>query len=366
MGETFAFQAEISQLMSLIINTFYSNKSIFLRELISNSSDALDKIRYEGLTDKEKLETQPSLHINIIPDKVNNILHIEDSGIGMTKTDLVNNLGTIAKSGTKSFMEALSSGADMSLIGQFGVGFYSSFLVADTVSVTTKHNDDDEYTWSSSAGGSFTITQDETTTLKRGTRISLHLKEKHLEFLEISEIKNLVKKHSEFINYPISLMMEKEREIEDDTPVESTTDSATTEDVDATDSATTEDVDATEAVSELESDKEGILEEVDETQETMNKPKKMEKYNELEVINTNKPIWIRDKESVTEEEYGTFYKGISGDWEEHLAVSHFKAEGQIEFKGILFVPKRAPMEFFNKENKNNIKLYVRRVFIMDK
>ena len=353
--ETFAFQAEISQLMSLIINTFYSNKSIFLRELISNSSDALDKIRYEGLTDKEKLETQPSLHINIIPDKVNNILHIEDSGIGMTKTDLVNNLGTIAKSGTKSFMEALSSGADMSLIGQFGVGFYSSFLVADTVSVTTKHNDDDEYTWSSSAGGSFTITQDETTTLKRGTRISLHLKEEHLEFLEISEIKNLVKKHSEFINYPISLMMEKEREIEDDTPVESTTDSATTEDVDAT-----------EAVSELESDKEGILEEVDETQETMNKPKKMEKYNELEVINTNKPIWIRDKESVTEEEYGTFYKGISGDWEEHLAVSHFKAEGQIEFKGILFVPKRAPMEFFNKENKNNIKLYVRRVFIMDK
>merc|ERR1711935_111515 len=265
----------------------------------------------------------------------------------------------------------------MSLIGQFGVGFYSSFLVADTVSVTTKHNDDDEYTWSSSAGGSFTITQDETTTLKRGTRISLHLKEEHLEFLEISEIKNLVKKHSEFINYPISLMMEKEREIEDDTPVESTTDSATTgdvdatdsattEDVDATDSATTEDVDATEAVSELESDKEGILEEVDETQETMNKPKKMEKYNELEVINTNKPIWIRDKESVTEEEYGTFYKGISGDWEEHLAVSHFKAEGQIEFKGILFVPKRAPMEFFNKENKNNIKLYVRRVFIMDK
>merc|ERR1711935_967323 len=156
-------------------------------------------------------------------------------------------------------------------------------------------------------------------------------------------------------------MMEKEREIEDDTPVESTTwaattedvdatdsattedvdatDSATTEDVDATDSAPTEDVDATVAVSELESDKEGILEEVDETQETMNKPKKMEKYNELEVINTNKPIWIRDKESVTEEEYGTFYKGISGDWEEHLAVSHFKAEGQIEFKGILFVPK---------------------------
>ena len=383
--ETFAFQAEISQLMSLIINTFYSNKSIFLRELISNSSDALDKIRYNALTDNGVLSLEPSFHINIIPDKENNILHIEDSGIGMTKTDLINNLGTIAKSGTKGFMEALSGGSDMSLIGQFGVGFYSAFLVADTVSVTSKHNDDEQYTWTSNAGGSFNITHDTESTLKRGTRISLHLKEDQREFLEIQTIKDLVKTHSEFINYPISLMVEKEREVEsphsndeleyckDETCSNNATSNGFCEDHSVNDPLDHDDsLPATNDATEVEGLVEDVeaLEKVEELTVTdehdPDKPKDMETYRELEQLNTNKPIWTRDKEDISEDEYATFYKGISGDWEDHLAVKHFKAEGQLEFKAILYIPKRMQTDMFNKTAQNNLKLYVRRVFITDK
>ncbi|KAH8311248.1 hypothetical protein KR044_005213, partial [Drosophila immigrans] len=351
-AEKFTFQTEVNRMMKLIINSLYRNKEIFLRELISNASDAIDKIRLLALTDRKELESNPELHIRIKADKENKVLHILDSGIGMTHQDLINNLGTIAKSGTADFLAKMqdpskSEGQDLNdMIGQFGVGFYSAFLVADRVVVTTKHNDDKQYIWESDAN-SFSITEDPRgDTLKRGSIISLYLKDEAQDFLEEDTVRELIRKYSQFINFPI--LMWSSKTVDEEVPVEEEAKPEKSED----------DVEELDEDAKVEEDNE----------EDKPKTKKVSKTIwDWMLINDSKPIWTRKPAEVTEDEYTAFYKSLTKDSSEPLTQTHFIAEGEVTFKSLLYVPKVQPSESFNRygTKSDNIKLYVRRVFITD-
>merc|ERR1719240_1987035 len=351
-AEKFEFQAEVTRLMDIIINSLYSNKEIFLREIISNASDALDKIRFLAVTDKDALGEGDTakLEMRISPDKSKDTLTLTDRGIGMTKQDLINNLGTIAKSGTSSFLEKLKEGGDVNLIGQFGVGFYSVYLVADKVTVRTKHNDDKQYIWESTADSSFTIKEDpEGNTLGRGSAITLHLKDDCKEFTEGDKIKELVKKYSEFISFPIYL--KETKTVEKEVPVE-------------------EEEKKEEEKKEGDEKKDDKKDELEVKDGDETKKPKTNKVNEEVVewtqVNSETAIWTRSPRDVEEDEYNRFYSTISKDTEKPLTKMHFSAEGEIEFKSILFVPKKAPYDLLEGKAKSaNIKLYVRRVFITD-
>uniref|UniRef100_A0A8C8JVF7 Endoplasmin n=1 Tax=Oncorhynchus tshawytscha TaxID=74940 RepID=A0A8C8JVF7_ONCTS len=343
-SEKHVFKAEVNRMMKLIINSLYKNKEIFLRELISNASDALDKIRLLSLTNDEALTGNEELTVKIKSDKEKNRLHITDTGIGMTKEDLVRNLGTIAKSGTSEFLnkmtEMQTDGQSTSeLIGQFGVGFYSAFLVADKVIVTTKHNNGTQHIWESDSNEFSVIEDPRGDTLGRGTTITLVMKEEATDYLELETIKNLVRKYSQFINFPIYVWSSKTETVE-------------------------EPIDETDA-----DNKDEDHDEVEEEEEDKPKTKKVEKTVwDWELMNDIKPIWQRPAKEVEEDEYKAFYKTFSRDTDEPISHIHFTAEGEVTFKSILFVPAAAPRGLFDEygSKKNDfIKLFVRRVYITD-
>merc|ERR1719272_2219402 len=343
-SEKHEFQAEVSRLMDIIINSLYTDKNVFLRELISNSADALEKARFHSVQDESFLGDVKDLEVKLEHDPDAKTLSIEDTGSGMTKQELINNLGTVAKSGTTNFLESMAEGGDANLIGQFGVGFYSAFLVADKVTVTSKCNDDTtQHVWESSADASFTVVDDPRgNTLGRGSRVTLHLKEDAHDYLSEDKLKESAKKYSQFIQFPIYVKVKKEVDAD-----------AEEDDDDKEDEEEKDDV-------ETKDD--------DEKEEEEKKAPTKKTVYEWEQVNTQKAIWLRSKEDVTEEEYNEFYKSISKDYLDPLAYTHFNAEGEIEFKSILFLPKKAPFDMMDNYHtkKSEVKLFVRRVLVADK
>ncbi|EIE27138.1 heat shock protein Hsp90 [Coccomyxa subellipsoidea C-169] len=346
-AEKFTFQAEVNRLMDILIHSLYSNKEIFLRELISNAADALDKIRFLSLTDKGQLGETSDLEIRVKVDHDNKILTIQDTGVGMTRDDLVKNLGTIAKSGTSAFLEQMQKSNDINLIGQFGVGFYSVYLVADYVEVVSKHNDDKQWMWESGADGNFAVSEDTGESIGRGTVLKIHIKEDAQEYLEEAKLKELVAKYSEFINFPIYLYSSKE--VEKEVPVE--------EQLAGDDEKETEE--------ETDADKDDDEDSDDEAPKTK---KVKETVWDWDLLNDNKALWLRSPSDVGDDEYANFYKALAkSDHEKAAAHVHFRAEGDVEFRALLYVPESAPPNFLADYygHKPSLKLYVRRVFISD-
>jgi len=317
--ETHDFQADVKQLLHLVVHSLYSHKEIFLRELISNASDAIDKVKFRALTEHELLGEEKDLKIRVSASKDAKTITIEDTGVGMTRDELVKYLGTIAHSGTKAFLEkAKEKGAGaVQLIGEFGVGFYSSFLVADRVSVTSRGAGATEaWTWTSDAKGGFTV--EPATRAVRGTAITLFVNDDQKEFLDEWRLKELIGKYSDYVSHPIELQVEKWEESKLDLP--------------------------------------------DETEDAK---KERTKTLAWETVNKASALWQRPKAEITAEQYDEFYKHLTHDYTEPLAKTHFTFEGTQLFTGLLFVPKRPPFDLFDRSKRRGVRLYVKRVFIMD-
>jgi len=355
--EKFNFNVEVTRMMDIIINSLYTNKEVFIRELISNASDACDKARFLAVQNPDYLGDNKELKIIVETDRATKTFSITDTGVGMTKNDLVKNLGTIAKSGTTSFIEAISKGNALNLIGQFGVGFYSTYLVSNKVVVTSKHADDNQHVWVSTAGSSFTVSRDPRgNTLGRGTKITLYLKEDSVEFCETDTVKKNIKKYSEFIDYPIYIKVNKTYTEEEETDeYENETDTSAVNDTKKEDNKT----------DELE------IKDEDEEKKKETRKKKTKTVTkwkwDYELINENKPIWLRDKKEITKEEYVKFYKALTKDSEEPLAYEHGKLEGEVNFRYILFIPGKRPYDLYDNYygKSSSLKLYVRRVLVSE-